>query len=57
MMPGIEVDADAMRRAAEKAIRPRPIWPTIWCEGVPFREAHEAVARAVNLAATRELSN
>ena len=29
-------------------MQPRPIWPTIWSRrGLPFRDAHEAVALAV----------
>ena len=27
-----------------------PTWPTTWRKGVPFREAHEAVARLVRYA-------
>jgi argininosuccinate lyase len=54
MVPGIEVDAAAMRRAAaEGHATATDLADYLVRKGLPFREAHEAVARAVRLATTR----
>lgn len=54
MLPGIEVNADAMRRAAEEGYSTATdLADYLVRKGVPFRDAHEAVARAVKLAASR----
>ncbi len=54
MLPGIEVNADAMRRAAEEGYSTATdLAVYLVRKGVPFRDAHEAVARAVKLAASR----
>jgi len=54
MVPGLEVDADAMRRAAaEGHSTATDLADYLVRHGVPFREAHEAVARAVRLATER----
>ncbi len=54
MVPGIEADPAAMRRAAaEGHSTATDLADYLVRRGVPFREAHEAVARAVKLAATR----
>jgi argininosuccinate lyase len=54
MVPGIEADAAAMRSAAaEGHSTATDLADYLVRRGVPFREAHEAVARAVKLAATR----
>ena len=48
MLPGVEVDADAMRRAAEEGYSTATdLADYLVRKGVPFRDAHEAVARAV----------
>ena len=54
MVPGIEVDAAAMRRAAEEGFSTATdLADYLVKKGVPFRDAHEAVAQAVRLAAGR----
>jgi argininosuccinate lyase len=54
MVPGIEVDADAMRRAAEEGYSTATdLADYLVRKGVPFRDAHEAVARAVRYAQDR----
>ena len=57
MLPGIEVNADAMRRAAEEGYSTATdLADYLVRKGVPFRDAHEAVARAVKAAASRDLA-
>jgi argininosuccinate lyase len=54
MLPGIEVDADAMRRAAEEGFSTATdLADYLVRKGMPFRDAHEAVARAVRYAQGR----
>ncbi len=54
MMPGIEVNAAAMRQAAEEGFSTATdLADYLVKKGLPFRDAHEAVARAVRLAADR----
>jgi argininosuccinate lyase len=54
MIPGIEVDAAAMRRAAEEGYSTATdLADYLVRRGLPFRDAHEAVARAVRLASER----
>jgi argininosuccinate lyase len=54
MVPGIEVDAAAMRRAAEEGFSTATdLADYLVKKGLPFRDAHEAVAHAVREAATR----
>jgi argininosuccinate lyase len=54
MIPGIEVDAAAMRRAAEEGFSTATdLADYLVRKGVPFRDAHEAVAKAVRLAGER----
>ncbi len=54
MVPGIEVDAQAIRRAAaEGHSTATDLADYLVRKGVPFRDAHEAVARAVRLATER----
>jgi argininosuccinate lyase len=54
MVPGIEVNADAMRRAAlEGYSTATDLADYLVRKGLPFREAHEAVALAVRAAAAR----
>jgi argininosuccinate lyase len=54
MVPGIEADAAAMRRAAEDGFSTATDFADYLVKkGMPFRDAHEAVARAVRLAAGR----
>jgi len=54
MLPGVEVDADAMRHAAEEGYSTATdLADYLVRKGVPFRDAHEAVAQAVKLAAGR----
>jgi argininosuccinate lyase len=54
MVPGIEVDAAAMRRAAEEGFSTATDFADYLVKkGLPFRDAHEAVARAVRLATER----
>ena len=53
MIPGIEVDAAAMRRAAEEGFSTATdLADYLVKKGLPFRDAHEAVAHAVREAAT-----
>jgi argininosuccinate lyase len=54
LLPGIEVDAGAMRRAAEEGFATATDLADhlVRC-GLPFRDAHEAVASAVRLAQER----
>ncbi|MBA2546863.1 MAG: argininosuccinate lyase [Burkholderiaceae bacterium] len=53
MLPGIEVDAEAMRRAAEEGYSTATdLADYLVGKGVAFRDAHEAVARAVKFAAS-----
>jgi argininosuccinate lyase len=57
MIPGIEVDAAAMRRAAEEGYSTATDYADYLVKkGVPFRDAHEAVAKAVRLAVERGCS-
>ena len=57
MMPGIEVDADAMRRAAEEGYSTATdLADYLVRKGVPFRDAHEIVGRVVKSAASRKLA-
>ncbi|HYM47850.1 MAG TPA: argininosuccinate lyase, partial [Burkholderiaceae bacterium] len=52
----VEVDANAMRRAAEEGYSTATdLADYLVKKGVPFRDAHEAVARAVKSAASRDL--
>jgi argininosuccinate lyase len=52
MLPSVEVDGDAMRRAAEEGYSTATdLADYLVKKGVPFRDAHEAVARAVKFAA------
>ena len=52
MIPGIEVDAAAMRRAAEEGFSTATdLADYLVKRGLPFRDAHEAVAHAVRRAA------
>jgi argininosuccinate lyase len=54
MVPGIEVDADAMRRAAEEGYATATDFADYLVKlGMPFRDAHEAAAKAVRLAVER----
>jgi argininosuccinate lyase len=54
MVPGIEADADAMRRAAAEGYSTATdLADYLVRKGLPFREAHEAVARAVRAASAR----
>ncbi|MEW5880855.1 MAG: argininosuccinate lyase, partial [Pseudomonadota bacterium] len=54
MVPGIEVDAAAMRQAAEEGFSTATdLADYLVKRGMPFRDAHEAVAQAVRLAAER----
>jgi argininosuccinate lyase len=54
MVPGIEVDAAAMRRAAEEGFSTATdLADYLVRQGLPFRDAHETVARAVRLAQQR----
>lgn len=51
MIPGIEVDAAAMRRAAEEGFSTATDYADYLVKkGLPFRDAHEAVAQAVRRA-------
>jgi argininosuccinate lyase len=55
MLPGLEVDAAAMRRAAlEGFATATDLADHLVKRGLPFRDAHEAVARVVRLAAERQ---
>jgi len=54
LVPGIEVDSQAMRRAAEEGFSTATDFADYLVKkGLPFRDAHEAVARAVRLATER----
>jgi argininosuccinate lyase len=54
MVPGIEVDAAALCRAAEEGYSTATdLADYLVRRGLPFRDAHEAVARAVRLAQER----
>ncbi|MGE5337330.1 MAG: argininosuccinate lyase, partial [Gemmatimonadota bacterium] len=54
MLAGLEVNAGAMRRAAEEGFSTATDFADYLVrKGVPFRDAHEAVARAVRLATER----
>jgi argininosuccinate lyase len=54
MVPGIEVDAQAMRAAAaEGHSTATDLADLLVRQGLPFRDAHEAVGRAVRLASER----
>jgi argininosuccinate lyase len=54
MLPGLEVNAEAMRRAAEEGFSTATDFADYLVrKGLPFRDAHEAVAQAVRLAAER----
>jgi argininosuccinate lyase len=56
MLDGLEVDAAAMRRAAaEGHSTATDLADYLTRRGMPFRDAHEAVARAVRLAASRNV--
>jgi argininosuccinate lyase len=55
MIPGIEADAAAMRAAAAEGFSTATDFADYLVRrGLPFRDAHEAVARAVRLAAERQ---
>ncbi len=54
MIPGIEADRAAMRRAAEEGYSTATdLADYLVKKGLPFRDAHEAVAKAVRLAVER----
>ena len=54
LLTGIEVDRDAMRAAAAEGFATATdLADYLVRKGLPFREAHEAVARAVRLAADK----
>ena len=54
MVPGLEADANAMRRAASEGYSTATdLADYLVRKGLPFREAHEAVARAVKTASAR----
>jgi argininosuccinate lyase len=54
MVPGIEVNAAAMRQAAQEGFATATDFADyLTRRGLPFRDAHEAVARAVRAAAER----
>jgi len=54
MVPGIEADAEAMRRAAAEGYSTATdLADYLVRKGLPFREAHEVVARAVKAASAR----
>jgi len=56
LLTGIEVDTDAMRAAAAEGFATATdLADYLVRQGLPFREAHEAVARAVRLAAAKGL--
>jgi len=56
MLDGLEVDTAAMRRAAaEGHSTATDLADYLTRRGTPFRDAHEAVARAVRLAASRNV--
>jgi argininosuccinate lyase len=54
MIPGLEVDAAAMRRAAEEGYATATdLADYLVRKGLPFRDAHDVVARAVRIASER----
>jgi argininosuccinate lyase len=54
MLPGLEVDTAAMRSAAEEGYSTATDYADYLVRrGLPFRDAHEAVAQAVRLASAR----
>jgi argininosuccinate lyase len=54
MVPGLEVNAEAMRRAAEEGFSTATDFADYLVrKGLPFRDAHEVVAKAVRLATER----
>jgi len=54
MVPGLEAEANAMRRAASEGYSTATdLADYLVRKGLPFREAHEAVARAVKAASAR----
>jgi argininosuccinate lyase len=54
MLPGLEVNADAMEQAANEGYSTATdLADYLVRKGVAFRDAHEAVARAVRLAVER----
>ena len=56
MLPGLEVDAGAMRKAASEGFSTATdLADYLVRKGMAFRDAHESVARAVKLAASRGL--
>jgi len=56
MLPGLEVDAAAMRAAADEGYSTATdLADYLVRKGLPFRDAHEAAARAVKLAASRAI--
>ena len=56
MLPGIEADAESMRAAAaEGHSTATDLADYLVRKGLPFRDAHEAVARAVRLATSRSV--
>ncbi len=57
LLTGIEVDRDAMRAAAEQGFATATdLADYLVRKGLPFREAHETVARVVRLAAGKNVS-
>ena len=57
MLPGIDVNADAMRSAAEEGYSTATdLADYLVRKDVPFRDAHEAAARAVKSAASRGIA-
>ena len=57
MVPGIEVNVEKMRRAAEDGYSTATdLADYLVRKGMPFRDAHEAVARAVKAAASRKVA-
>jgi len=57
MLPGIKVDADAMRRAAEEGYSTATdLADYLVRKGVAFRDAHDAVSRVVKSAAQRNIA-
>ena len=57
MLPGVEVDANAMRRAADEGYSTATdLADYLVRKGVAFRDAHETVARVVKCAASRNVA-
>jgi argininosuccinate lyase len=57
MLPGIEISPQAMRAAAEEGYSTATdLADYLVGKGLPFRDAHEAVARAVRAAAERRVA-